>query len=242
MLRNVVGLLRGSDPVLRESYVVVSAHYDHVGVRPAGEGDSIYNGANDNASGVAMVMEAARVLGGAGRRPKRSLVFLAVFGEESGMLGSTYYCQHPVVPLDHTAVNVNFEQLGRTDDTEGPRLRQFNLTGFDFTDLGAAFSRAARKVGIQAVKHPKNSDAYFGGSDNLAFALRGIPSTTISVTYSFPDYHRAGDEWQKIDFANMAAVGDAIVRGLVEIANARQAPAWNRDNPGAARFATVARK
>jgi hypothetical protein len=235
-LRNVVGVLRGTDPVLRDTYLVLSAHYDHLGMRATGEGDCIFNGANDDASGVAMVMEAGRVLAARPERPKRSIVFLALYGEEAGGLGSAYYCQHPAVPLAKTVADINFEQLGRTDDTEGPRPRQFNLTGFDYTDLATAFSRAGRDTGVKVVKHERNSDAYFGASDNAAFSERGVPSTTISVAYAFADYHRVGDEWTRIDFENMAAVGDTIVLGVLRIASSKEAPRWHTDNPKVARY------
>jgi hypothetical protein len=235
-LRNVIGLLRGSDPVLRDTYVVVSAHYDHLGVRGSGEGDHIYNGANDDASGTASVIEAAVALAGQPERPKRSIVFMTFFGEESGELGSRFYCQHPVFPPAATVADVNLEQLGRTDDTEGPRVLQFNLTGFDYTDIAATFSKAGGETGIRVVKHERNSDAFFGASDNAAFAEIGIPSTTLSVSYIFPDYHKPGDEWTKLDYENMAKVDDAIVLGVFRIADSVTAPQWNGRNPQAQRY------
>jgi len=235
-LRNVIGILRGSDPLLRDTYVVVSAHYDHLGVRGSGEGDHIYNGANDDASGTASVIEAAAALAGQPDRPKRSIVFMTFFGEEIGELGSHYYCRHPVFSPAATVADINLEQLGRTDDTEGPRLLQFNLTGFDYTDIAATFSKAGSETGIRVVKHDRNSDAFFGASDNESFAEIGIPSTTLSVAYIFPDYHKPGDEWTKLDYENMAKVDDAITLGIFRIAESAVVPQWNRNNPSTGRY------
>ena len=123
-LRNVVGLLRGSDPKLKETYVLVTAHYDHLGRWPTLEGDQIYNGANDDASGTASVIELAQALATPRLKPRRSVVFLTFFGEESGLLGSRFYAKHPVVPLDKTVVNLNLEQVGRTDDSDGTQVRK----------------------------------------------------------------------------------------------------------------------
>jgi hypothetical protein len=235
-LRNVIGVLRGSDPALKDTYLAITAHYDHLGVRGTGEGDHIYNGANDDASGTSSVIEIAKTLAALAQRPRRSIVFMTLFGEELGELGSRYYCQHPVFPLAKTVADINLEQLGRTDDTEGPRLLQFNLTGFDYTDIAAFLSKAGERTGIRAVKHVENSDSFFGRSDNAAFADAGVPSTTLSVSYIFPDYHRPGDEWPKLDYDNMAKVDDAVALGVYQIADSVEAPRWNKNNPKTARY------
>jgi Zn-dependent M28 family amino/carboxypeptidase len=240
--RNVAGVLRGTDRALRSTYVVLSAHYDHLGARPSGDGDRIFNGANDNASGVATVIESAHALAVLGARPKRSVVFLALFGEEAGGLGSRYYCQHPLVPLAATVADVNLEQIGRTDDVEGPHVRQFNLTGFDYTTLAVVFGKAGADTGVKVVKHEKFSDPYFNASDNAAFAEIGVPSTTISVTYQFPDYHKVGDEWEKLDYDNMTVVVDAIALGVYRLATDARAPEWNKANPKVARYVQARQK
>jgi Zn-dependent M28 family amino/carboxypeptidase len=241
-LRNVIGVLRGSDPALKDTYLVLTAHYDHLGVRGSGEGDHIYNGANDDASGTSSVVEIAKALAALAQRPRRSIVFMTLFGEELGELGSRYYCQHPVFPLAKTVADINLEQLGRTDDTEGPRLLQFNLTGFDYTDIAAFLSKAGERTGIQVVKHEQNSDSFFGRSDNAAFADAGVPSTTLSVSYIFPDYHRPGDEWPKLDYDNMAKVDGAVALGVYRIADSAEAPQWNKANPKTARYVEAREK
>ncbi|HUA63452.1 MAG TPA: M28 family peptidase [Verrucomicrobiae bacterium] len=231
-LRNVVGVLRGSDPVLKDTYVVLTGHYDHLGVRGAGPGDHIFNGANDDASGTSSVMEIANALGTLPTRPKRSIIFIALFGEERGDLGSRYYGSHPIFPLAKTIADVNLEQLGRTDETgEGQKLGQFNLTGFDFTDMPAIFRKYGELTGIKVVKDEAKSDPYFNRSDNAAFAAVGVPSTTLSVAYSYSDYHGAGDEWPKLDYDNMAKVDWTIALAFYHMADSTDEPHWNADNP-----------
>jgi Zn-dependent M28 family amino/carboxypeptidase len=238
-LRNVISVLRGSDPKLKDTYLMITGHYDHLGIRDNGTPDHIYNGADDDASGTASVIEIANALAALPVRPKRSIIFIALFGEELGDLGSHYYAQHPMFPLAKTMADVNLEQLGRTDDTEGPHVHMFNLTGYDFTDLPAVFNKAGEKTGIKAVKDEKNSDPYFTRSDNAAFALAGVPSTTLSVAYAFPDYHQAGDEWQKLDYENMALVDRTIALAVVDLANSAEVSKWNESNPKTAAFVTA---
>jgi Zn-dependent M28 family amino/carboxypeptidase len=234
-VRNVVGILRGSDPVLRNTYVLVTAHYDHLGAR-AGSGDQIFNGANDDGSGTVSVIELARAFAAQPVRPKRSIVFMTVFGEEHGMIGSRYYGAHPLVPVEHTVAGINLEQLGRTDDNEGPQKLSAGVTGFDFSEVGAILRKAGEQTGIRIWKHPVNSDKYFAFSDNQALADHGIPSHTISVAYSYPDYHGPGDHADKIDYENMAAVDRAMALAISMIANNPQAPAWNAANPKASTY------
>jgi hypothetical protein len=241
-LRNVAGVLRGSDPQLTDTYVIVTGHYDHLGVRPKAQGDGIYNGANDDASGTASVIAVASALADLGEKPKRTILFVTLFGEEAGGLGARWYTAHPIFPIAKTVADINLEQLGRTDDSEGPKVSQFNLTGFDYTDIAATFAKAGALTGVQAIKHEKNSDAYFGRSDNAAFADAGIPSTTLSVSYVFPDYHQPGDEWQKLDYDNLAKVDVTVALGILDMANSSQAPQWNKENPKTARYVQAREK
>ncbi|MFN3728610.1 MAG: M20/M25/M40 family metallo-hydrolase [Fimbriimonadaceae bacterium] len=240
-VRNVIGVLPGSDEALSQTYVLLTAHYDHLGVRP-GFGDRIYNGANDNASGVAGVMAIARALGALTVRPKRSIMFIAWFGEERGLQGANYFVRNPVVPLENIIGMVNLEQIGRTDDSEMPKVKQFEVTGFDLSDLTDSLVAGGETAGIRVLKHPRNSDAYFGASDNAALARAGIPAHTVSVAYSFPDYHAPGDHADKLDYDNMALVTRAILMGVAHLADRPNAPKWNEDNPRAQNFIEAAKK
>jgi hypothetical protein len=235
-LRNVVAVLRGSDPVLRDTYVLVTAHYDHLGVRGSGPGDHIYNGANDDASGTACVLELAQTLAALPQRPKRSIVFVTLFGEEMGLLGSRYYARHPVFPLARTVADINLEQMGRTDDNSGPRVGIVNVTGFDYTDIAPVMANAGAEFGIKVEKDEKASDPFFARSDNQALADAGVPAHTLSVGYVFPDYHQPGDEWPKLDYDNMANVARTVALGVFRLSDSTETPHWNAENPKTERY------
>ncbi len=241
-LRNVLGILRGSDPSLSDTYVLLTAHYDGLGPAGASGGDRVNNGANDDASGTALVIEIADALASLAQRPKRSIVFMTFFGEESGMLGSRYYTRHPLFPLENTVAQVNMEQMGRIDENTGPRVGQFNATGFDYTSITEVLRRAGEEADIRVVKDEKRSDSYYRSSDNAPFAVAGVPTHTLSVTYMFPDYHRPSDEWQKLDYDNMAKVARAVALGIYRLADSAEAPEWNKENPRTERYRAAREK
>ncbi|MGI8746711.1 MAG: M28 family peptidase [Bryobacteraceae bacterium] len=235
-LRNVVAILRGSDPALKETCVLVTAHYDHLGVRPAGEGDRIFNGANDDGSGTVSVIELATALSKLKQRPKRSIVFVTFFGEEKGGFGARYYANHPVFPIAKTVADVNLEQVGRTDSTQGPQIANATLTGFDYSNVADFLKTAGEITGVKVYKDEHNSDSYFGRSDNQAFAEMGVPSHTLCVAFQYSDYHGVGDEWRKIDYANMAKVDQMVALGLIMLADSREVPHWDPANSKAAAY------
>jgi hypothetical protein len=121
--------------------------------------------------------------------------------------------------------------VGRTDDSEGPQVATAALTGFGYTTFSDIVEAAGDLTGIKIYKHPKNSDAYFFASDNGPLAEVGVPAHTMGVTFEFPDYHRVGDEWQKIDYDNMAKVARAAALALVMEANSEKEPRWDETNP-----------
>jgi hypothetical protein len=235
-LHNVIGILRGSDPALKNTCILLTAHYDHLGKLPDGPGDRIYNGANDDGSGTVSVIEVARALANLRPHPRRSIVFMTFFGEEEGLVGSRYYARHPTWPLDKTVAQLNLEQVGRTDSSEGPQISNATLTGFDYSDLSAYLKKAGELTGIKLYKHPENSDPYFRLSDNLSLAEAGVPAHTLAVSFEFPDYHGLGDEWQKIDYDNMAKVDRMIAVALAMVANSDEPVRWNEKNTKAAPF------
>jgi hypothetical protein len=198
---NVVGFWQGSDEELKDTYVLISAHYDHVGMRGSGE-DRVFNGANDDASGIAGLVELAKAFTKLQSRPRRSLLFIAYFGEEKGMLGSRYYANHPIFPLDRTIANLNLEHLGRVDDNEGSQFGKATLTGFNFSTISQTMREAASITGYEIYERPGNAE-YFDRSDNAPLAAAGVPAHTLAVTFEFPDYHEVGDEWWKLDYLNM---------------------------------------
>lgn len=237
-LRNVIGMLPGSDPALRDEYVMVTAHYDHLGVGSAVDGDRIYNGANDDGSGTVSVIALARALASMpeANRPKRSVLFMTVFGEERGLLGSQYYCKHPIFPLVQMVGDVNLEQIGRTDSTEGPQVNRASLTGFAYSTLTDSFVDAGKALGVDVYDHPQNSESFFRRSDNAAFADAGVPAHTLCVAYVYSDYHGLGDHWDKIDYENMARIDRMMALGLYLLADAHDPPTWHADHPRTRRF------
>lgn len=235
-LRNVAAILRGSDPALKDSYILVTGHYDHMGMRSSGEGDRIFNGANDDASGAASVVEIASAMAGMSPRPKRSILFVALFGEELGLQGSQYYGRHPLAPLARTIAAINLEHMGRTDAPEGPQIARASFTGYDYSDVPAVFAKVGRTTGVEVYKDEKRSDAFFARSDNQALADLGIPSHTLCVAFEYPDYHGVGDEWQKLDYDNMAKVDRMVALGVITLADSDHAPAWNPEQAQAKRY------
>ncbi|MBI2688059.1 MAG: M20/M25/M40 family metallo-hydrolase [Acidobacteria bacterium] len=230
-LRNVIAVLPGSDATLRNQRILLTAHHDHLGVLPRGDGDRINNGANDDASGVATVLAMAEAFAARSPRPKRTLVFMTYFGEEKGLLGSKYYARHPAIRLSETVANLNFEQMGRTDDAEGARVAKLTGTGLDYTSIWQVLTESSQEAGVGISIHEKNNDLFFAASDNQPLADMGVPAITLSVTFIFPDYHRPGDHWEKIDYANFELVVRAAALTVSRLADAKEPVKWSPENP-----------
>src|ERR1051325_5315251 len=187
---NVIGILRGSDKTLRDTAVLIDAHYDHLGVRgPGVNGDSIYNGADDDASGVVTVLQIAKALARATPHPKRTIVFAATTGEEVGLLGTRWYIDHPVVPLTQMSANMEIEMIGRPDSLAGGRGKAW-LTGYERSTMGDMLKAA----GVPIVADARPCEGFFQRSDNIAFARLGIPAHTLSTFNLHRDYHQVTDE------------------------------------------------
>ena len=215
---NLVGLIRGSDPEVRDEAVVLGAHFDHVGIGRPVEGDSIYNGADDDASGVAAVLAAARELA---RSPaRRTVVVLLTSGEEFGVLGTQWYLEEPAVPLGETVADLQVEMIGRPDTAVGGTGR-FWLTGFERSTLGDALATA----GLPVVADPRPEFNFFERSDNIVFALEGIPAHTLSSFGLHQDYHQPSDEVERIDFDHLAAAAEVVSRATRILADGPR-PEW----------------
>jgi len=240
-VHNVAGVLRGSDSQLSDSYVMLTAHYDHLGVRANGD-DKIFNGANDDGSGTVSVVEIASAIAALDRHPARSILFVTFFGEERGLVGSRYYGRHPLVPLEKTIADLNLEQIGRTDATDGPQVGTASITGYDFSELPGILADAGKIAGIKVYKNEQASDPYFARSDNQALADVGIPAHTLCVAFDYPDYHKVGDHWEKVDYANMAKVDRAVALALLHVASDAPPPKWNEGNSKAKKYAEAAKK
>jgi hypothetical protein len=214
---NLIGVIRGSDPALRNEAVVLGAHFDHVGIGKPVEGDSIYNGADDDASGVATVLAAARAL--AKDPPKRTVVVLLTSGEEFGVLGTQWYLGRPTVPLEMTVADLQVEMVGRPDTLVG--AGKLWLTGFERSTMGEELSGA----GLAVVADPRPEFRFFERSDNIVFALRGIPAHTLSSFGMHGDYHQPSDEVERIDFEHLTRVAD-LVAGAARVLADGPRPTW----------------
>ncbi len=241
ILRNVAGRLKGSDPALADTYLLVSAHYDTTGPTPGPPGpDRIWNGANDDGSGTVTLIELAEALATLKPAPRRSILFVAFCAEEKGERGSAYYAGHPLVPLERTVAQVNLEHLGRTDAFEGDRAGTASLTGFSYSDLPEAFREAGELFGVRVYEDPQRSAPFFLASDNRPLAEKGVVAHTVSVLFEdFADYHRPGDEWQKIDYPNLERTARMVGAAVLLLANDDHAPAW-KDVPETAAFRAAA--
>lgn len=222
---NVVGILEGSDPALRREYVVFSAHMDHIGVTP-GQPDSVNNGADDDASGTAGVIELAEAFSRPGARPRRSLIFLTVSGEEKGLWGSHYFTEHPPVPLREVVADLNIDMIGRNwPDT-------IVAIGREHSDLGATLDRvtaAHPELGLTPIDDPWPEERFYFRSDHYNFARKGVP-----ILFFFngvhEDYHRVTDSPDKIDAEKESRVLRLLFYLGREVANAPERPRWKRES------------
>jgi Zn-dependent M28 family amino/carboxypeptidase len=250
--KNVLAKLEGSDPALKDEYVVYTAHWDHFGVGEPVDGDTIYNGALDNASGTAMVLEIARAFTQVTPKPKRSVLFLMVTAEEQGLLGSAYYAEYPVYPLAKTVAVINIDginQWGRTKD--------LTVIGLGASQLDDYIREAATEQGRTLRPDPESEKGYYYRSDHFNFAKKGVPAlytdtgiefegkdasygTQKRDEYTSRDYHSPSDE-VKGDWDLTGAVDDARLMLAVgyRVANASAWPEWAPGNEfRAAREAT----
>jgi len=238
---NVVGVVRGSDKVLDKEYVAYSAHWDHLGIGPAVDGDSIYNGTLDNASGVADMLAVARAAS-TGARPKRSQLFIFVTAEESGLLGSAYFAENSTVPVSQIVANLNIDGgnlLGRT--------RDLRVLGEAKSSLGPQLAAMVRGDGIRLgpEEHPEAGSFY--RSDHFSFAKAGIPAVSIGSgsdligrpagwgraqgeDYTAKRYHQPSDEYRSdFDLAGAVQLSEIIFRFGRLLANSPVVPTWNAD-------------
>ncbi len=218
---NVGSFLPGSDPVLKDSALLVTAHYDHIGTGPPVDGDRIRNGADDDASGTSAALAVALAL--KDRPLKRSVLFVHFYGEESGFLGSRRFVEHPPWPLKNMDAMFNLEMVGRPDDI-GKDCAW--VTGWTLSDFGARVAAVSATQGIRCYEHPRLSKMLFGGSDNFPFAEKGVVAHSISAGSLHKQYHQPGDEASTLDYENMARVVRGIAAAVEAMANDAVAPAF----------------
>jgi Zn-dependent M28 family amino/carboxypeptidase len=238
---NVVGLVRGIDPMVRNEYVAYSAHWDHFGIGPVVNGDSIYNGAVDNASGVASILAIAHAAA-EGIKPRRSQLFVFVTAEESGLLGSAYFGEHPTVPASKIVAALNMDIV-----PVNGRVRDLNVMGDNKSSLGPALAQLVKSEGIRLYPDAHPEQGHFYRSDHFSFAKAGIPSVSIgggddivghpagwglqqAEDYTAHRYHQPSDEYRPgMDLSGAAQLADIVYRFGLSLGNARTVPTWNAD-------------
>ena len=224
---NVAGILEGSDPVLREEYVVFSAHMDHIGIGPPNaEGDSINNGADDDASGTTAVLEIAEAFASLPTKPKRSMIFLLVSGEEKGLWGSAYFAENPPVPIDLMVADLNVDMVGRNwPDT-------IVAIGMEHSDLGEALrlvNEAHPEIGMTAIDDIWPEERFYFRSDHYNFARKGVP-VLFFFNGTHEDYHGRDDEVDRIDAEKAARISQLVFYLGYELANRLERPQWNPES------------
>lgn len=221
---NVVGVLRGSDSTLASTHVVLTAHIDHVGIgRPDATGDSIYNGADDDASGTAAVLEVAEALASLSAPPARSVLVVAVSGEEDGLLGSRWYSDHPTVPLASMVANVNLDMIGRNAPDS------IVVIGQEYSTLGELVHDVARRspdLGLTVSEDLWPEQRFFFRSDHFNFARKEIPALFFFAGIH-EDYHRPGDEVEDIDGDKSARVARLVFLLTHAVAQDPDQPEWS---------------
>jgi Zn-dependent M28 family amino/carboxypeptidase len=241
--QNVVARLEGSDPRLKDEYVVYSSHWDHLGVGTPVDGDKIYNGALDNASGVSTLLEIAKAFTTTQPKPKRSILFLFVTAEEQGLLGSQYYAVNPLYPLQKTAANINMDGINQWG-----RTRDITVVGMGASDLDDYLRDAAAAQNRTLTPDPEPEKGFYYRSDHFNFAKQGVPalytdsgehfigkdenySKTKRDEYTNRDYHAPSDEI-KPDWDLSGAIEDAQLMFMVgyRVANADKFPEWKPGN------------
>jgi len=218
---NAIAMLPGSDPKLKDEVILLTAHLDHLGMlKEPKNGDTIYNGADDDASGTTAVLNLARVLA-AVKAPKRTVVFALFGSEEMGGYGARGFLAHPPVPLESLVANLEFEMIGRPDAAvkEGTLW----LTGYERSNLGPELA----KHGANIVADPHPKEQFFMRSDNIALARQGIIAQTVSSFGLHTDYHQVSDELKTIDFTHMTAAIASMEGPVRWLADTNWKPTWN---------------
>jgi len=237
--RNIVGIIEGTDPALKDEYIIVTAHFDHVGIRRPVENDSIYNGADDNAAGTCTLLGVAKSIKENNYMPGRTILFASVSGEEMGLHGSRYLAANMPLPLQNAYVNINFEMTGHSEDLG---KGNFFMTGCSFSNLDETvleFQPANKHILIDTIAM---ADRLFYMSDNIAFARiernggisSGIPCGTFVTTTTGDHIHTPQDEVDLFDFENMAGLVDYFAEMIIWLSHSDKDIIWT--DPGFTRI------
>ncbi len=219
IVRNVIAVRRGSDEELAKQAILFTAHLDHIG-RAAGK-DPVNNGADDDASGVTAVLALADAYAALPVATQRSVIFMTYWGEEKGLLGSRYFADHPLWPLQDIVANINIEMVGRP---ESGAQRKCWMTGWNHSDLGSLMAIGAQRAGVTIFEHKKFSPMLYSASDNISLVRAGVVAHSFSAGSLHADYHQPGDEWPKLDIPHMTTVTQGLFAGSLPLARGQQTP------------------
>lgn len=242
--QNVVAVIEGSDPVLKDEYVAVGAHYDHVGIGIPVNGDSIYNGADDDGSGTTALVAMAEALAHTNPHPKRSILFVWHAGEEKGLWGSRYFTDYPTIPLNKIVTQLNIDMIGRSkkDGDTNPRNKELSgpneiyvigskMMSTELGDLSEAVNKSYLNLSYNyRYDDPNDPNRFFFRSDHFNYARKGIP-IIFFFDGEHEDYHRPSDSPDKIDYQKMEKVARTIYLTLWEVANRTARPAVDKKLP-----------
>ena len=224
---NTVGILEGSDPQLKNEYLLFSGHMDHIGVgRPNAEGDSINNGADDDGSGTIAVVELAQAFAMLEERPARSIIFLTVSGEEMGLWGSRYFSEHPAVPLDRIVADLNADMISRNAPDS------IVVIGKEHSDLGTTMDRVNQEhpeLNLTAADDIWPEQNFYRRSDHFNFARRGVP-ILFFFCGTHEDYHRPSDEVSRMDISKATRTTQLLFYLGMAVADNPERPQWNPES------------
>jgi len=224
--KNVVTLIEGTDPKLKDEYIIVTAHYDHIGMQKTKDNpDSIFNGARDNAIGTVALLQTAKYL--SKNPPKHSVILIALTSEEKGLLGSQWYTEHPLVPLNKHILSINCDGVGYNDKSI------ITSISFGRTNTDDFITKAAKTFGLSVGGDPDPRENFFERSDQVSFARKGIPAIKLQPGLARMDdeirkyYHKQADEVSSIDFDYLTKFYKTFVYAVQSLANETKRPAWN---------------
>jgi Zn-dependent M28 family amino/carboxypeptidase len=229
--RNIIGFVEGTDPELKDEYIIVTAHFDHIGIRMGAAGDSIYNGADDNAAGTSTLLGVAKALQMSAKKPGRTLVFAAVSGEEMGLHGSRYLANNSPVPPGRIYTNINFEMTGHSEELG---RGNYYMTGCSYSTLDDLVIQFGKGGDITLIDTLAIADRLFFMSDNLSFSrlkqeddiMYGIPSGTFVTSTFAPHVHSPSDEIDLFDLENMADLVNYFSEMVLWLSHCREEIVW----------------
>lgn len=221
-VHNVIGVLRGSDPELSKQAIMITAHLDHIGVLQGDrQGDTINNGADDNATGSTAVVTLADAFAALETKPARSVIFMTFWGEEKGLLGSKYFAEKPLWPLENVMANVNIEMIGRPEVGADEKMWG---TGWTRSTLGPQLAAGARRAGVEVFHREDVSEMLYARSDNYSFVQKGVIAHSFSAGSLHNDYHQPGDEFSKLNIKHMTRICQGLFAGCLPLAKNQLTP------------------